>query len=183
MTVPCLKIWDSRSSAKSRCNWLRLCYTGAMWAQAGAGDRRGTSTAWYGLSEPPTRSWGRARISSGPLPKMVVSTSKTKELSAVFRKHQPSKPSVISGEPVQSVTGCKHHSTELNHKLKGDWLCKHWGTTKNVSLKKLLGVFLFNSAFTESVLTFCIMCWFGMLLSAEEDCWENGNHSQETVGS
>lgn len=110
---------------------------------------------------------------------LILNPSKTKEMSIDFRRETSTHCStIIKGEPIESVTEHKYLGVVLDHKLKWDQHTEQMakkGQQRLYFLKKLVtfGVDkkmlkMFYSAFVESVLTFCIVCWFGSATEAQK---------------
>lgn len=109
---------------------------------------------------------------------LLLNTSKTKEMEIDFRIAQSPNPTLLNGEPIQSVTEYKYLGVVLDHKLRWDV----WSEKVNAKsqqrmffLRKLLSfnvgnrmVKMFYHAFIESVLSFGIICWFGNATEAQK---------------
>ena len=107
---------------------------------------------------------------------LLLNTSKTKEMAIDFRRDKAFRSTVIQGQPIQSVHEYKYLGVVLDHKLKWEpytELIQKKGQQRLYFLKKLISfdvdckmAKMFYTAYVESVLTFCMICWFGS--AAEE---------------
>lgn len=109
----------------------------------------------------------------------ILNTTKTKEMSIDFRKSQQTIDTYINGEIIQVVTNYKYLGIVLDNKLKWDsWTdLLHTKTQQRMYFLKKLFVLnvnnkmlqMFYTAFIESVLTCCIICWFGNATQAQKN--------------
>ena len=110
---------------------------------------------------------------------LLLNPSKTKEMCVDFRKEEaPNTVTLINGKPIQQVCEFKYLGIVLDSKLKWDkWtdqICTK-SQQRMFHLKKLLSfnverrmLQMFYCSFIESILSFCITCWFGNATEAQK---------------
>ncbi len=112
---------------------------------------------------------------------LKLNVLKTKDMAIDFRKNSPSTlPTIIKGSQVETVEYYKYLGTvidkNLNHDLNTSTICKK-GLQRLYFLRRLNTfnvdktlMVLFYKSFIESILTFCIISWYGNLTVQNKKC-------------